>query len=232
MKANSNVDSNAKPASAFLHPSGRLMAQGAAALSNAELLAVILRTGTAEETAIHLAERILARPDGLSGLTQANATELQNTYGLTSARITQIIASLELGKRLTSAHNNERPLISSAADAARYAADLSNLAQENVRVLLLDSARRVIAAPTIYIGTINLSVMRVAEIYREAIAQSSPAIILVHNHPSGDPTPSPEDVELTHALATAGQLLDVIFVDHVIVARRGWVSLREQGFLR
>lgn len=207
------------------------MAQGAAALSNAELLAVILRTGTADETAIHLAERILARHNGLTGLAQANPTDLQNINGLTNTRITQIVASLELGKRLTNTRGSERLLISSAADAARCAADLADLAQENVRVLLLDSARRLIAAPTIYIGTINLSVMRVAEVYREAIARSSPAIILVHNHPSGDPTPSPEDVELTRALESAGKLLDIAFVDHIIIGRQGWVSLRELGFL-
>ena len=220
-----------KPAPAFQHPSGRLIAQGAAALSNAELLAVILRTGTSDETAVHLAERILAHHNGLSGLAQANPADLQSLYGLTSTRITQIVASLELGKRLTTSPGSQRTLINTAADAARYVADMDTLLQETVRVLLLDSARRIIAAPTIYIGTINLSVLRIAEIYREAIAQGSPAIILAHNHPSGDPTPSPEDVELTRALAAAGQLLDVSLVDHIIIGGQRWVSLREQGFL-
>ena len=207
------------------------MAQGAAALSNAELLAIIFRTGNASETAVRLAERILAHLDGLSGLAQANTTDLQDINGLGNAKITQIVASFELGRRLTTARSNEHPLIKSAADAARLVADLAGLTQENVRVILLDSAQRVITAPTIYIGTINLSVLRIAEIYREAIAHSSPAIILAHNHPSGDPTPSPEDIELTRALATAGQLLDIRFVDHIIIGRQGWVSLREQGFL-
>ena len=97
--------------------------------------------------------------------------------------------------------------------------------------MLLDSARRVIAAPTIYIGTINTSVLRIAEVYREAITRNSPAIILAHNHPSGDPTPSPEDIELTRTLVNAGRLLDITLVDHVIIGQQRWVSLREQGFL-
>ena len=126
---------------------------------------------------------------------------------------------------------NDRPVISSAAAAAHMLLTWAISAQENVRVILLDSARRVITASTIYIGTINMSVLRIAEIYREAIAHNSPAIILAHNHPSGDPTPSPEDVELTRTLAAAGQLLDITLVDHVIIGQQCWVSLREQGFL-
>ncbi|MEP7291383.1 MAG: DNA repair protein RadC [Chloroflexota bacterium] len=220
-----------KSAPAYQHPRGRLMAQGAAALSNAELLAIIFQTGNNCETAVRLAERILAQLDGLSGLAQANTADLQDINGLGNAKITQIIASLELGRRLTTPRLDEHPIIKSAADAARVIADLAPLPQENIRLILLDSAQRVIATPTIYIGTINLSLLRIAEIYREAIAHSSPAIILAHNHPSGDPTPSPEDIELTRALATAGQLLDIRFVDHIIIGRQGWLSLREQGFL-
>ncbi len=207
------------------------MASGAAALSNAELLAVIIRTGTPYEDAIRLAERILVRYDGLYGLAQANIAELHEVIGLGSAKIAQIIAALELSKRLTTAPASEPPTITSAADAAHYVSDMEFLTQEHVRVILLNSARHVVAVPTAYIGTISVTVLRPAEIFREAVRHSSPALILAHNHPSGDPTPSPEDIELTRTLAAAGRLLDITLVDHIIVGRRRWVSLRDQGFL-
>ena len=207
------------------------MAKGVSVLSNAELLAIILRTGTAHENALHLSERILAHFNGLYGLAHASSADLQMIHDLSVSRIAEIVAVFELSKRLMRTSPNDRPIINSAADAAQYVADMSYLAQENVRVILLDSAKRVIVAPTIYIGTINMSVLRIAEIYREAIAHNSPSIILAHNHPSGDPTPSPEDVELTRTLAAAGQLLDIELVDHLIIGQQRWVSLREQGFL-
>jgi DNA repair protein RadC len=215
----------------YQHPGGQLFAQGAAALSNTDLLATILRTGSAQESAMQLAARILEHFDGLQGLAQANPADLQRVTGLGNAQTAQVIAALELSKRLLLIRSAERPLIQSAEDAARYVADMAFLAQENVRVILLDSGRRVIAAPTVYIGTVSTSAVRVAEIFREAISRNSPAIILTHNHPSGDPTPSPEDVELTRTLANAGRLLDITLVDHVIIGQQRWVSLREQGFL-
>jgi len=223
---------NLLSAPAYQHPGGRLLAQGEAGLSNTELLAIILRTGTAHETALHLAERILAHFNGLYGLSQASAADLQTDYyDLGVTRIAEIVAVFELSKRLMRTPPNDRPIIGSAADAAQYVADMGYLTQENVRVILLDSSQRVIAAPTIYVGTINMSVLRIAEIYREAITRNSPSIIIAHNHPSGDPTPSPEDVELTRTLAAAGRLLDITLVDHLIIGQQQWVSLRDQGFL-
>jgi DNA repair protein RadC len=219
------------PAPAYQHPIGRLIVKGAAALSNAELLAVIIRTGTPNEGALHLAERILAEHDGLHGLAETATSELHEINGLSSAKIAQIVAAMELSKRLAVTRSVERARIDAAADAERLVADMAQLQQEHVRVILLDSGKRVIATPTLYIGTASMTVLRIAEVFREAIRANSPAIILAHNHPSGDPTPSPEDVELTRALANAGQLLDISLVDHIIVGNERWVSLREQGFL-
>lgn len=219
------------PVPAYQHPVGRLMHNGASVLSNAELIAVIIRTGTASEAALRLAERILTEYDGLRGLAQADTSALNTINGLSGAKIAQIVAALELSKRLNTDSRAERMLITSAADAASLVDDMAYLSQEHVRIILLDSARRVIATPTVYIGTVNMSILRVAEVFREAVAAGSPAIILAHNHPSGDPTPSPEDVELTRALATAGRLLDIALIDHLIIGERRWVSMREQGFL-
>jgi DNA repair protein RadC len=213
----------------YQHPGGQLIAQGAASLSNTDLLTTILRTGNAQESAVQLAARLLEHFEGLYGLAQAQSADLRRV-GVSSAQAAQIVAALELSKRLLT-HSAERPIIQTAADTARFVADMAFLTQEHVRAILLDSGQRVIAAPTVYIGTISTSAVRVAEIFREAISRNSAALILAHNHPSGDPTPSPEDVELTRTLANAGRLLDITLVDHVIVGRQRWVSLREQGFL-
>ncbi len=215
----------------YQHPGGRLMAHGAAALTESELIAIILRVGSPGESALHLASRILSHFDGLAGLAHASAPDLQEICGLSVDKVAQIAAALELSRRLISTRSAERPLITTSAEAARYVADMALLDQEHVRVILLDSSQRVVAAPTLYIGTLTTSVLRISEVYREAITRNSPALILAHNHPSGDPTPSPQDVEVTRALASAGALLDITLVDHVIIGHGRWVSLRDQGFL-
>lgn len=208
-------------------PRERLLHYGAAALSNVELLAIILRTGTAQENVLHLAERILARYQGLQGIAHASPEELQEIAGLGSAKATQILAALEIGKRAIVYQAEERPIIASAGDAAQLVIDMGNLRQEQVRIILLDNGRRVIAIPTVYMGTLNTSVLRVSEIFREAITRNSPAVILAHNHPSGDPAPSPEDVELTRTLVAAGKLLDIQVLDHLIIGHTRWVSLKD-----
>lgn len=212
-------------------PRERLLTYGSQALSNAELLAIILRTGTAGENVIHLAERILNICGGLAGISQATHRDLSQITGLGPGKTTQILAVVELAKRLMTLPGNERPLINRAEDAAQLVMDMRHLLQEHVRVILLDPTRHVISIPTIYIGTLNASVLRVAEVFREAIARNSPSMILVHNHPSGDPDPSPEDVELTRTLVTAGNLLDVQLIDHIIVGQNDWVSLKNMGIV-
>lgn len=210
-------------------PRERLLTQGPDALSSAELLAILLRTGTADENVLHLAERLLTEYGGLQELAEASPTELLRRKGLGSAKVAQMAAAFELGKRLIAYEPYQRPVIHQAEDAARLVADMRQLQQEHVRVILLDISRCVIAIPTVYIGTVNASVLRVSEILREAVIRNSPALIMVHNHPSGDPSPSPEDIELTRTLITAAQLLDITLVDHLIIGRHGWKSLRNLG---
>lgn len=208
-------------------PRERLLRAGAAALSNTELLAIILRTGTAEENALRLAERLLTHYNGLHGLAQTAPEDLYRIKGIGAAKIAQIVAAMEIGRRLMTLPPDERPVINTAADAVRLVLDMRDLRQEHIRVILLDSVRRVIAIPTVYIGTLNASVLRVSELFREAITRNSPAIVIAHNHPSGDPAPSPEDIEITRTLIAAGRLLDIEVVDHLIIGQQGWVSLRE-----
>jgi DNA repair protein RadC len=210
-------------------PRERLLKQGVDALSTAELLAIILGTGTQQENVLQLAGRILAEYDGLRGLARVSAAELTRFKGLGKAKAAQILAALALGQRASMLQPEQRPQIRKAVDAANLLMDMGHLSQEQVRVILLDSSRRVISTQTVYRGTVNMSVLRVAEIYREGIIRNCPAIIVAHNHPSGDANPSPEDIDLTRALVAAGELLDILLVDHLIIGQNNWRSLREMG---
>jgi DNA repair protein RadC len=210
-------------------PREKLLRQGADALSNSELLALVLRTGAQGESVLRLAERVLARVGGLHGLLRAAPADLSGLHGLGETKLTQLLAVAELARRLSALSPQEHPVIRSAEDASRLFMDMAYLPQEHVRVLLLDSARRAITISTVYIGTLHTTALRVAEVYREAIARSAAALILAHNHPSGDPSPSPEDIAITRTLTAAGELLDIQFIDHLIIARDGWRSLRNAG---
>ncbi len=210
-------------------PRERLQHYGAQALSTAELLAIILRTGVDGENVVHLAERLLARFDGLPGLAQASFAELCQVKGIGPVKVTQVKAALELGRRLLVAAPQERPLIQSPADVAHLVgSEMAFLPQEEFWVLHLDTRNRVMKVQRLYRGSLNQATVRVAEVYRDAVRNNAAAIIVVHNHPSGDPTPSPQDVALTRALAEAGQLLDLPLLDHVIIGLGRWVSLKER----
>ena len=206
-----------------------MLTYGAAVLSNTELIAILLRTGTASDNVLQVAEQVLMTCGGLAGLMRASHTDLLKIDGMGPTKATQIMAVVELAKRAMTLPTAERVVIDKAEDAARLFMDMQFLQQEHVRILLLDSARCVIGSPTIYIGTLNTSVLRVSEIFRDAIARNSAAIVLAHNHPSGDPTPSPEDLELTHTLIAAGKLLDIQLLDHLIMGHNQWVSMKALG---
>jgi DNA repair protein RadC len=211
-------------------PRERLVYYGAGALSTAELLAIVLRVGTGGESAVHLAERLLATFEGLPGLAQATVDELCQARGLGEAKATQLKAALELGRRLLVAAPHDRPQVRSPADAANLLmAEMSLLAQEHLRTVLLDTRNRVLRTHTVYIGSLNTASVRVGEVFREAIRANCAALIVVHNHPSGDPTPSPEDVQVTRLIVEAGALLQIDVLDHLIIGRQRFVSLKERG---
>ncbi len=211
-------------------PRERLAHYGAGALSTAELLAIILRVGTGGENVVRVAEVMLARFDGLPGLAQATLDELCQVKGVGEAKAVQIKAALELGRRLLVAAPHERPQVRSPADAANLLmAEMSLLPQEHLRTVLLDTRNRVTKIHTIYIGSLNAASVRVGEIFREAIRANCAAMILVHNHPSGDPTPSPEDVQVTRMIVEAGSLLGIDVLDHLVIGRQRFVSLKERG---
>jgi len=211
-------------------PRERLQHRGAAALSNAELLAIVLRTGVGGENVLNMAQRLLSTYGGLAGLARASFGELSREHGMGTAKTAQVQAALELGRRLLIASPDERPQITSPADAANLLMpEMELLEQEHLRTLLLDTKHHVLASPTIYVGNVNTSVIRVAELFREAIKLNCAALIVAHNHPSGDPTPSPDDIRVTEQIVQAGKLLDIEVLDHLIIGRQRYVSLKERG---
>lgn len=213
-----------------LRPRERLAYAGAGALSTAELLAIILRVGGKGENVIRMAERLLTRFGGISGLAQAGFDELCHEHGMGAAKATQIKAALELGRRLMATAPEERTQVRSPGDVANVVmSEMGLLEQEQLRVVLLDTKNRILRVVTVYSGSLNSAVVRIGEVFREAIRANCAAIIVVHNHPSGDPTPSPEDVRVTEMLVEAGTLLDIELLDHVVIGRNRYVSLKERG---
>ena len=209
------------------HPAYRLTHLGPEALSTAELLDLVVGQGQV------LGGELLARTGGLHRLTAMSESELAGLPGIGPATAVRLRAALELGRRMMRFSNHdERPQITSPADAAALLMpEMSHLEQEHLRVLLLDTRNRVLTSSTIYKGNVNTIVIRPAEIFREAIRHNSPSLILVHNHPSGDVTPSPEDLRITRQVVEAGELLSIEVLDHLIIGRGCYVSLKERGLM-
>lgn len=211
-------------------PRERLQYYGAKALSNAELLAILLRVGAPGENVVTLSTRLLKDFGGLAGLDKASFADLQQIRGIDTAKIAQLKAAMELGRRLLISSPEARPQITCPNDAANLLMlEMGCLEQEHLRTILLDTKNRVLDSPTIYIGNVNSSIIRVSEVFREAIRANATALIVAHNHPSGDPTPSPEDVQVTRTLTEAGTLLGIEVLDHLIIGHQRFVSLKERG---
>lgn len=211
-------------------PRERLAEAGAAALSKAELLAILLRVGLPGENSVQLAQRILDELGGLSGIQRASVSEMCSIHGLGPAKAAQIKAAIELGSRLVREQLEERGAISSPAEAAQLLQlEMQGLPQENLVVLNLDTRNRLLSKETVYKGSLNLSLVRVGELFRSAIQKNAASIILAHNHPSGDPTPSPEDIALTRSVIQAGKLLDIELLDHIVIGNARYVSIKEKG---
>ncbi len=210
-------------------PRERLAKYGAAALSSAELLAILLRIGVKGESALQVGQRLLREYHGIGGLHKASVADLSCQRGVGPAKAAQIKAALELGNRMK-LENDERTVIHSPEDVYTLVEyEMSGLEQEELKVLLLDTRNRVLEIRSIVRGSLNSAQVRIGELFREAVRLNAAAIIVVHNHPSGDPTPSGEDVTLTRGIIQAGQLLDITVLDHIIVGKNRYVSLKERG---
>lgn len=214
-------------------PREKLMNRGAESLSNAELLAILLRTGTQEESVMRLAERILieAGEEGLSGLAHSSIESLMKRKGVGEAKAITIAAALELGKRVAIGDSKKRIIIRSSDDIANYMIPrLRYCDREHFYAILLNTKNHIIASPLVSIGTLSESLVHPRELFKEAVNHSASSIILVHNHPSGDPSPSREDVMMTRRIIEGGRLLDIQVLDHVIIGDNTYISLREQGY--
>ena len=211
-------------------PRERLRDYGPSALSDAELVAILLRVGVPGLNVVQLAQKMLIEHGGWAGLQRLTFHELCQIHGMGEAKAAQVKAALEIGRRLLLAQPEQRPQISSPADVAGLLmVEMSALEQEHLKVVALNTKNYVLKHFTVYIGSINSSAVRVGEIFKEALKQNAAAIIVAHNHPSGDPTPSSEDVAVTREIVEAGKLLGVDVLDHLVIGHGRWVSLKERG---
>ena len=211
-------------------PRERLAARGAAGLSSAELIGLLWGSGSRGRSAVDLAEDALARHDGLTGLARATDVELESVPGIGAAKAAQLAAAFELGRRLLADWPAGRWTIRSARDVAdRLVLQMGRLEREELRVVLLNTKNVVLRVATVYQGNVSSSLVRVGELFRDAVRLNAAGLILVHNHPSGDPTPSPDDLHLTAETLAAGRLLDIDLLDHLVVGHDAWVSLRDRG---
>ena len=215
-------------------PREKLLAYGAAKLSNAELLAILLRTGTRENSVLHVAEQILAhyKEVGLEAMTRMMPAELEGISGVGAAKAATVLAAVELGRRLSTKAAAKRSVIHGPEDAANYAMPHFRYERrEHFAILILNMKNHVLAMPVISIGSLSASVVHPREVFHAAIQYGAAAVILLHNHPSGDPAPSREDIQITHRLVKAGRIMDIPVLDHVVLGDNCFVSLKEKGLL-
>ncbi len=205
-------------------PVQRLITLGPAALSDAELLALI-----SGQQDLARCQASFCASDGWGGVLRDDIHTLSNRLG-TARRAAAVKAALEIGRRLLIGGVDTRLQIRSPADVASLLLlEMGHLEQEHLRTVLLDTKNRVQQIATIYIGSVNSAQVRIGEVFRDAIRRNSAALIVAHNHPSGDPTPSPEDILVTRQIVEAGKLLDIDVLDHLILSHSRYVSLRERG---
>jgi DNA repair protein RadC len=213
-------------------PRERLIQSGAASLSNQELLAILLRTGTKSESVLQLSNRLLNHFDGLNLLKDASLEEITKTKGIGLAKAVQIMTAVEFGRRISNLAFDDRYSIRSPEDGANYVMnDMRFLAQEHFVCLYLNTKNQVLHKQTIFIGSLNASIVHPREVFKEAFRRSAASIICIHNHPSGDPTPSREDIEVTKRLVECGRIIGIDILDHLIIGEKKFISLKEKGYL-
>lgn len=206
-------------------PMPRLLQYGVGALSYAELLQVVLSAGDEP-----IGFELVSEYKSLATIARAGLYELQRFNGIGQQRAARLQATFELGKRLAQELPREHTRITSPSDIAQLLMpEMCLLDQEQMRVVLLDTKNRVNSIVTAYQGSVHTTVIRISELFREAIRRNCMGIVLVHNHPSGEPTPSPEDAAITREIVKAGQLLDIDVLDHLIIGDQRFVSLKERG---
>jgi DNA repair protein RadC len=213
-------------------PRERLRKYGADVLSTPELLAILLRTGTSQMSVLELAHHLLSTFGGLRNLVKADMEDLKKIKGMGTCKAAEVKAAIELGKRIALLDREERPVIRTPRDVADLLMqDMRYLDREHFKAVFLNVKNQVLDVVTVSVGTLNSSLVHPRELFKDAIKASSSGVILVHNHPSGDPTPSDNDKELTIRLCEAGKVLGISVLDHVVIGDSRYVSFRETGLI-
>lgn len=213
-------------------PRERLIKEGPSSLSTQELLAIVLRTGTKNESVLQISNQLLHKFDGLRLLMNASIEEISNINGIGEAKATQLLASFELGKRINRLQYEDRFVVKSPDDCAKFMMDeMRFLEQEHFICLYLNTKNQIIARETIFKGSLNASIVHPREVFKEAFRRSASSIICLHNHPSGDPTPSREDIEVTKRLVECGKIIGIELLDHIIIGEHKYISLKEKGYV-
>ncbi|MBI2578347.1 MAG: DNA repair protein RadC [Candidatus Aenigmarchaeota archaeon] len=215
----------------FERPRERLIRFGPQSLNNSELLAILLRTGTKQDNVLELSNKLLAKYD-LSKLSEIGVTELKNIYGIGDAKACQIVSVFELMKRFDTYSNKKIQKIKTSSDAAKLLMKrLRSSKKEHFYVLFLDVRHNLLKCKSIFTGTISSNAVYPREIFKEALVESAAAVIFIHNHPSGDPTPSDEDIQLTNQMRKLGTVMSVEVLDHIIIGNKGYTSMKETGVI-
>lgn len=213
-------------------PRERFEQSGPESLSNHELIAILLRTGTKEESVLQLSNRLLTNFEGLRLLKDATLDEITAIKGIGKAKAIQVLAAVEIGRRISNLAYDDRYVIRSPEDCANYVMnDMRFLSQEHFVCLYLNTKNQVLHKKTVFIGSLNASIVHPREVYKEALRRSAASVICLHNHPSGDPTPSREDIEVTKRLVESGKIIGIELLDHLIIGENKFVSLKEKGYL-
>jgi DNA repair protein RadC len=213
-------------------PREKLLQHGVAALGDNELVALVLGSGRRGSGALSVANDLLHRQGGIHGLARAASGDLARVPGVGTAKAAQVIAAVELGRRTLAHSGSERTPLRTPRDAAAFLLPLFGARPvEQFGIVLLDSRHRVLRTTVVATGTLNSTIVQPREVFREAILGSAAAVVAFHNHPSGDPSPSSDDVDLTGRLAAAGHLLGIDLVDHVVLGEGRYCSFKEMGRL-
>lgn len=213
-------------------PRERLITQGPQSLSNQELIAILLRTGTRKESVLNLSNRLLHQFEGLRLLKEASLEEIMTISGIGQAKAVQVMAAIEIGRRISNLTFEDRYVIRSPEDGANFLMnDMRFLQQEHFVCLYLNTKNQVMHQQTIFIGSLNASIVHPREVFKEAFRRSAASIVCAHNHPSGDPAPSKEDIDVTRRLVECGKMIGIEVLDHLIIGDKKYVSLKEKGYM-
>ena len=214
-------------------PREKLISHGVEALSNAELLALIIKVGNLEETAVEVAQKILSIDNrGIAYLSDVSLEELMEVKGIGESKASQILAAIEIGKRLNRVGPQDKVKVSSPIVLVNLLMDeMRYLCKEYFKIAILDTKNQILAIENISIGTLNASIVHPRDVFKIAIKRNANSIILVHNHPSGDPNPSNEDISITNRLIDAGNLIGIKVLDHIIIGDNKYISFKEKNLV-